>query len=134
MGQVAVIRPGRPFSRRSMAGRTSRDPAGSGNAIRQSSFTPAAVAAWQVAEAVKLLSGMGASLDGALLLIDLFSGETTRIALKLQLKASKNGKGAPDASLFTSEARGGWVTTRSLPGGDPTCEILVKPLPGGVTK
>ena len=83
MGQVAVIRPGRPLLT-AIYGRQNEQGSGRGveTQFGNPPFTPAAVAAWQVAEAVKLLSGMGASLDGTLLLIDLFSGETTRIALE----------------------------------------------------
>ncbi len=82
MGQVAVIRPGRPLLT-AIYGRQNEQ--GSGRGVEthfgNPSFTPAVVAAWQAAEAVKLLAGMDATLEDTLLLIDLFSGETTRILL-----------------------------------------------------
>lgn len=82
MGQVAVIRPGRPLFTAIYGRQDLRSP-GHGLETRTGtpSFTPALVAAWQAAEAVKLLAGLGTSLGDALLLIDLISGETARIAL-----------------------------------------------------
>jgi molybdopterin/thiamine biosynthesis adenylyltransferase len=82
MGQVAVIRPGRPLLAAIYGRQTAQIPdRGVETNFGNPSFTPAVVAAWQAAEAVKLLAGLGASLDDTLLLIDLFSGETTRLAL-----------------------------------------------------
>lgn len=81
-GQVAVIRPGQPLFETIYAspeiGHSCHD-----RQVRTGvlSFTPAAVAARQAAEAVKILACLGGSLDGVLLLIDLFTGEATRIAL-----------------------------------------------------
>lgn len=82
MGQAAVIRPGRPLLA-AIYGRQNEQGTGRGveTQFGNPSFTPAVVAAWQAAEAVKLLAGIGATLEGSLLLIDLFSGETTRIPL-----------------------------------------------------
>lgn len=82
MGQVAVIRPGRPLLA-AIYGRQAEQGSGRGVEIHlgNPSFTPAVVAAWQTAEAIKLLAGLGSSLVDTLLLLDLFSGEITRIAL-----------------------------------------------------
>lgn len=82
MGQVAVIRPGRPLFT-AIYGRQNLQRPKQGVETRSGnpSFTPALVAAWQTGEAVKLLAGLGTSLDETLLLIDLFSSETTRITL-----------------------------------------------------
>ena len=81
MGQVAVIRPGHPL----LAAIYGRQSEGCGRGVETQfgnpPFTPALVASWQVAEAVKLLAGMGGTLEDTLLLIDLFSGETTRVPL-----------------------------------------------------
>lgn len=81
-GQVALIRPGRPlfatiYGRRGSQ-RQDRAPGAPSGTL---SFTPALVAARQVAEAVKFLTGLGGAPEEALLLIDLLSGEVERIAL-----------------------------------------------------
>lgn len=83
MGQVAIIYPGRPLLGviyGSQAAPGSRG--GVEEHLGNPSFTPAAVAAWQVAGAVKHLAGLAEIPDDVLMLIDLFSGETTPVVLK----------------------------------------------------
>ncbi len=84
MGQVAVISPGQPlFS--AIYGRQDACELDRGAEVHlgSPSFTPAAVAARQVAKAVQLLAGLCPSPDHTLLLIDLFSAETTSISLHI---------------------------------------------------
>lgn len=78
-GQVAVIQPDRPLLA-AIYGRQA-EPGAAHQEADTPSFTPAAVAARQVAEAVKLLTDPAKSLQNTLLLIDLCSGETTAVAL-----------------------------------------------------
>ena len=75
MGQVAVIRPGRPLFKAIYGERKLSSPS-DGPGVRQGtpSFTPAAVAARQAAEAVKLLAGLDDPAGDTLQIIDLFSG------------------------------------------------------------
>ena len=83
MGQVAVIRPGKPLLAE-IYGRQQNlqsDSRGVETHLGNPPFAPALVAAWQTGEAVKLLAGLGSSPDGVLLFIDIFSGRTTRIKL-----------------------------------------------------
>lgn len=81
MGQVAVIRPGKPLLA-TIYGRRDLQRSDRGLEVSPApSFTPALVAARQTAEAVKLLVDLAGSADPVLLLIDLFSGEVSRIAL-----------------------------------------------------
>lgn len=74
-GQVAVIRPGRPLFK-AIYGRGGGASPGDGLEEHRGvpSFTVAAVAARQVAEAVKLLAGMSDPTGDTLQLIDLHSG------------------------------------------------------------
>lgn len=82
MGQVAVIRPGRPLFAAIYGRQGTREfDRGAEMHLGSPSFTPAAVAARQAAETVKILAGLGAPPDNTLLLIDLFSSKTTPIPL-----------------------------------------------------
>ncbi|HED24676.1 MAG TPA: HesA/MoeB/ThiF family protein [Firmicutes bacterium] len=83
LGQVAVIRPGKPVLR-SVYGRP--DEGGSGRGVETElgnpAFTPAMLASFQAAEAVKYLAGLESLLPpNILLIIDLQSGETYRIEI-----------------------------------------------------
>lgn len=84
MGQVAVISPGKPLLS-AIYGRPEHREFDRGAEVYlgSPSFTPAIVAARQVAEAVKLLTGPGGVPGNTLLLIDLLSSETTSITLEI---------------------------------------------------
>ena len=83
-GQVAVIQPERPLLATIYGRPAVRKPDQRPEApVGIPAFTPAAVAARQVAEAVKLLTDPAKSLKDTLVLIDLHSGETAPVALAI---------------------------------------------------
>jgi molybdopterin/thiamine biosynthesis adenylyltransferase len=78
-GQVGVVRPGGPALWDAL-GEGSPDK-GIETETGNPPFTPALIAAWQVAEAVKVLLGIGVPLDRRILWIDLSEGSVQRVAL-----------------------------------------------------
>ncbi|MEW5784719.1 MAG: HesA/MoeB/ThiF family protein [Bacillota bacterium] len=80
MGQLAVIRPGRPlFAHIYGAPAPENSDQGVETTLGNPAFTPAMLAAWQVGEAVKILAGLDGALTDKLLIIDMFSGACSAV-------------------------------------------------------
>lgn len=84
LGQLAVVRPQSPAMELIYGSRQEGDSdRGAEVLVGNPATTPAMVAAWQVNEAVKVLAGLETVLpENTMLIIDMQSGESYRIAIK----------------------------------------------------
>ena len=82
LGQLTVIRPGRPVLSKIYGEAAGGARQGVEAQLGNPAFTPAMLASWQSAEAIKLLAGLdGALPEGKLLVIDMQSGESYSLDL-----------------------------------------------------
>lgn len=85
LGQLAVIRPGRPILASIYGtGKNSGPEKGIEVKLGNPAVSPAMLASWQVSEAVKILTGLDGILEADLLLIiDMQAGESYRVELSV---------------------------------------------------
>ncbi len=82
LGQVAVIKPGRPVLTKLYGQENSQTRHGVETQLGNPAVTPAMLASWQVGEALKILAGLeGVLPEATLLIIDMQSGESYRVEL-----------------------------------------------------